>query len=197
MDRMILGCLRSNPGRTALAAVAAVALLSAAAGLHADQDDPRLPTYFDQLAGAPDPISAHTIEREIWRIWYEHENGDIEALLREGDLKMDRGDFPAALEDFNAVIEQDPDFAEGWNRRATLRYLMGDFEGSIADIDETLVREPRHFGALAGLGLVNMQLGEDEQALDAFERALVVHPQFPGPRVNAAYLRKKIEEGQI
>jgi tetratricopeptide (TPR) repeat protein len=197
MERMISSRLRSKSGRTALAALAAIALLSAAAGLRADQDDPRLPTYFDQLVGAPDPIAAQSIEREIWRIWYEHENSDIEALLLEGDLKMDRGDFPAALDAFNAVIEQDPDFAEGWNRRATLRYLMGDYRGSIADIDETLVREPRHFGALAGLGLVNMQLGEDEQALDAFERALVVHPQFPGPRVNAAYLRKKIEEGQI
>lgn len=194
---MIFRRLTSNAGRIAAAIVAAVALLSAAATLRADQADPRLPTYFDQLVGAPDPISAHTIEREIWRIWYEHENGDIETLLREGDLKMDRGDFPAALDAFNAVIEQDPDFAEGWNRRATLRYLMGDYEGSIADIDETLIREPRHFGALAGLGLVNMQLGEEEQALDAFERALVVHPQFPGPRVNAAYLRKKIEDGQI
>lgn len=186
-----------NAARTLTALLAAIGLLTIAATLRADQDDPRLPTYFDQLVGAPDPISAHTIERQIWRIWYEHENSDIEALLRDGDLKMNRGDFPAALADFNAVIESDPDFAEGWNRRATLRYLMGDYAGSIADIDETLVREPRHFGALAGLGLVNMELGEEEQALDAFERALVVHPQFAGPRANAEYLRRKIEEGQI
>ncbi|MDZ4737058.1 MAG: tetratricopeptide repeat protein [Rhodospirillaceae bacterium] len=189
--------IRRKSSRMRVAALAALLLLGGAATLQAAQDDPRLPTYFDQLVGAPDPISAYTIERQIWQIWYEHENGEIETLLRDGDVAMNSGDFPTALADFNAVIEQDPDFAEGWNRRATLRFLMGDYEGSIADIDETLVREPHHFGALAGLGLVNMELGEDEQALDAFERALVVHPQFAGPRANAKYLRKKIEDGQI
>jgi tetratricopeptide (TPR) repeat protein len=183
--------------RTVLAVFAAVGLALVAPPIFADQDDPRLPTYFEQLVGAPDPLSARTIEQQIWRIWYENADEETSRLLIEGDRAMQAGDFATALEDFNAVIERDPDFAEGWNRRATLRYMMGDYEGSMADIDETLLREPRHFGALAGLGLVNMELGREQQALDAFERALVVNPQMAGPRANADYLRKKIEEGQI
>jgi len=183
--------------RMILALVAAAGLIAASHPLLADQDDPRLPTYFEQLAGAPDPISAQTIERQIWRIWYEHPDPEIHQLLVDGDKAMNTGQLKVALQDFNSVIELDPDFAEGWNRRATLRYLLGDYEGSIADIDETLAREPRHFGALAGLGLVNIQLGKDEQALDAFERALVVNPQMDGPRANAEFLRKKLEDGQI
>ena len=188
--------LRTTLPAVALAFVAGM-LLADSNPADADQDDPRLPTYFEQLAGAPDPLSARTIEMEIWRIWYENDDEETFRLLIEGDQAMKRGDYEAALADFNAVIERDPDFAEGWNRRATLRYMMGDYEGSMADIDETLLREPRHFGALAGLGLVNMELGREEQALDAFERALVVNPQMTGPRANAEFLRRKIEEGEI
>jgi tetratricopeptide (TPR) repeat protein len=185
------------PMRPIHALLAAAVLTALAQPIQADQDDPRLPTYFEQLAGAPDPLSANTIERQIWRIWYEHADEETFRLLIEGDQAMKAGDFETAMKDFNEVIERDPDFAEGWNRRATLRYMMGDYEGSMADIDETLLREPRHFGALAGLGLVNMELGRERQALDAFERALVVNPQMSGPRANAEYLRKKIEEGEI
>ncbi len=183
--------------RTLIACLAAVVLAAIALPINADQDDPQLPTYFEQLVGAPDPLSARTIEQQIWRIWYQNDDPDTAQLLIDGDRAMNNGDYQKAMDDFNAVIERDPDFAEGWNRRATLRYLMGDYAGSMADIDETLLREPRHFGALAGLGLVNMELGREQQALDAFERALVVNPQMSGPRANAEYLRKKIEEGQI
>ncbi len=183
--------------RTLTACLTAVAMAAIAVPLQADQNDPQLPTYFEQLVGAPDPLSARTIEQQIWRIWYQNEDPATTQLLIDGDRAMNAGDYTTAMEDFNAVIERDPDFAEGWNRRATLRYLMGDYRGSMADIDETLLREPRHFGALAGLGLVNMELGREQQALDAFERALVINPQMSGPRANAEYLRKKIEEGQI
>ena len=75
--------------------------------------------------------------------------------------------------------------------------MMGDYQGSMADIDETLLREPRHFGALAGLGLVNMEMGREQQVLDAFERAFGDQPANVRPRANAAYLRKKIEDGEI
>src|SRR5690606_41423855 len=143
----------------ALLFAASLSLLSVPA--LADQDDPRLPDFFERLLAAPSPSAAVPIEREIWRIWYEHDDAETFRLLIEGDQAMKKGDFDTALTDFNAVIERDPDFAEGWNRRATLRYMMGDYEGSMADIDETLIREPRHFGALAGLGLVNMELGRD------------------------------------
>ena len=178
-------------------AIAASIVIAATVPLYADQDDPALPDFFEQLVAAPNPIAARNIEQEIWRIWYQNEDPSTTDLLIEGDRAMNAGDFDAAMEDFNAVIERDPDFAEGWNRRATLRYMMGDYQGSMADIDETLLREPRHFGALAGLGLVNMELGREQQALDAFERALVINPQMSGPRANAEYLRKKIEDGSI
>ena len=112
--------------------------------------------------------------------------------LLSGDRALSMGQYNRSYAILNGVIELRPNLSEGWNRRATLRYLMGDYEGSIADIDETLKLEPRHFGALSGLGLCHLRLGNEEEALDAFERALIHNPHMQGVKRNVKELRDRL-----
>ncbi len=178
---------------TLLAVLLAVAVAPAAA----DQDDTRLDELFESLTDTPDPLRAQSLEARIWRIWLEHEDGAVAELMRKGVDAMQRGDRRSALEDFDQIVTIAPDFAEGWNKRATVHYLLGNYEESLADIAETLAREPRHFGALSGRGLVYSQLEDFEAALEAFEAALEVHPHMIGPRANAEALRKLLEGQRI
>jgi tetratricopeptide (TPR) repeat protein len=105
--------------------------------------------------------------------------------------------FGTALQKFNAIIAQRPDFAEGWNKRATLYYLMGNYEQSLADIDHTLELEPRHIGALSGLGLVNIRMEREEAAADAFERVLNIDPQSVSAKNNLAIIHDMLKRKQI
>ncbi len=97
-----------------------------------------------------------------------------------------------ALESFDRVTKLAPDFAEGWNKRATVYYLMDDLEESVQDIQRTLTLEPRHFGALSGMGLIFMQLGDDEGALRAYEEVIKIHPNAPGAQHHIRALRSKL-----
>ena len=163
----------------------------------ADQKDARLDGLFAALQEAQDALAAQPIEMQIWGIWYENADAAVEELMRQGRLAMNRHDFSSALRSVNQVIALVPDFAEGWNLRATLYYLMGSYEASLNDIEQTLAREPRHFGALSGQGLVYVALEELELALHAFESALEVNPRMTGPRVNAEALRQELEGREI
>jgi tetratricopeptide (TPR) repeat protein len=163
----------------------------------ADQKDLRLPALFGQLKAAPTSEAAAAIERQIWDIWVEAGDPDIDALMSAGEAAMSAGDFPRALDAFNRIVEKRPDFAEGWNRRATLYYLMGEYQKSLDDIDRTLALEPRHFGALSGLGLVDLQLDREEAAAKAFQRVLDIDPRSESARqdldaLNAVLKRKSI-----
>ena len=115
----------------------------------ADQKDSRLPALFASLEGAADVAQAHSIEQQIWLIWIRHGNPKIDALMQVGSQLMVPGEYQRSLAAFNQIIAEAPDFAEGWNKRATVLYLLGDFEGSVRDIERTLALEIRHFGALA------------------------------------------------
>ena len=108
-----------------------------------------------------------------------------------GTEAMNRRQFPEALLIFTQIVENFPEFAEGWNKRATLHYLVGNTEASVSDIERTLALEPRHFGALSGLGLVYLQQGKLTQAKDAFEKLIAVHPNSPNAQEN---LRLVIEQ---
>lgn len=163
----------------------------------ADQKDARLEGLFEELMGAPNHGAAQGAEAAIWGIWYEHDDDAIEQLMFKGRAAMDRRDFKGALRSVDQVIALAPDFAEGWNLRATLYFLIGRYEASLADIKETLAREPRHFGALSGRGLVYTQLDELDLALRSFEEALTVNPQMPGPRINAEAIRKELQDREI
>lgn len=178
-----------------LALLAAVVLSAGAA--RADQKDARLPGLFDQLKAAPNSNAATEIEAKIWAIWVKSSDPEIDGLMAEGEREMGERHYPQALQAFNRIIEKRPDFAEGWNRRATLYYLMGEYQKSLDDIDRTLQLEPRHFGAISGMGLVDIKLERMEDAAKAYERYLAINPQNQDARdtldmINDVLKRKSI-----
>ena len=120
----------------------------------------------------------------LWQMWHRSGEPRLDALLRRGVEAMEGQDLAAADAAFTRLIGEAPEFAEGWNKRATVRYLAKDYAASIADCRETLSRNPNHFGALSGQGLCHMMLGEFREAALLFRRALAVHPHLQGAREN-------------
>jgi tetratricopeptide (TPR) repeat protein len=160
--------------------IAAAATLSfATMGLTA-QNDPRLAELFDQLKAAPSAETAADAEQEIWSIWHLTGTEAIDRIMAIGMHTMSQRDFDRALQAFDTITERAPYFAEGWNKRATLFWLMGDYDASVSDIDRTLALEPRHFGALSGLSMIRSAQDRHLEALEALQRMLVVHPNSPG-----------------
>ena len=172
-------------------------LLALGTTASADQNDPELDDLFRDLKAAQSPQQVRAIEMAIWGHWYSSGSEEIDEMLRQGDIALSTRRYDRSFVLLNEVIARRPDLSEGWNRRATLRYLIGDFEGSIADIDETLAREPRHFGALSGLGLCHLALGNDEDALSAFERALIHNPHMPVVKRRVQQLRNLLGRREI
>lgn len=156
---------------------------------HADQEDGRLEILFGRLAVTADAAEARSLEASIWRIWLEPGDAKLEAVMARGIAAMNDGRLGAALASFDRVTREAPGFAEGWNKRATVHYLMQDFDASVRDIARTLELEPRHFGALSGLGLINMALERPDAALRAFEQVLKIHPNSSGARTHVKRLR--------
>ena len=126
----------------------------------------------------------------LWKVWSRSGDAAIDALLAEGTAQMQNFDFADALATFNQVVEKKPDFAEGWNKRATVLFLMGENQASLRDCAEVLKRNPKHFGALAGAGQNHAQLGQLEEAIDDYKRALMVNPYLPGPAASIIVLQK-------
>ena len=135
-----------------------------------------LDRLFEALKVAPDDESAKYIENRIWAIWLASGSDTANLLMGRVKTAMEAKDFELAIRLLNAIIDMRPNFIEAWNRRATLYYMKKDFTRAIGDIREVLAREPRHFGALAGLGIILQEFGDDKRALDAFRRALAIHP---------------------
>ena len=181
---------------TAIALALALAWLAGPPAA-ADQTNPRLDKLFEQLRSAEDPVYAQLVQGRIWSLWFEHDDPQIQELMDQGRAAMDAQRFDEALELFDEVIERDPNYAEGWNRRATLHYLTGRFEKSLADINKVLALEPRHFGALSGRGLVLTQLDRLHDAIEAFRAALAVNPHMQSARVNIEHLREVLEKREI
>ena len=179
--------------QSAAAALAALAVLAFLSTAEARQDDPRLDALFARLEATADKGEARAVQAEIWRIWIESGDEALNALMSTGTNAMQARYFDPALEIFNTIIDADPGFAEGWNKRATLYYLMGLYEESIEDVERTLALEPRHFGALSGMGLIHTELEDPNAALAWFERALAVNPHMPYIAMRAAVLRKMLE----
>lgn len=158
----------------------------------ADQTDPHLNELFDVLQRTTDLNSIRDTENAIWEIWLQHENQDVMRLMEMGTQRMNYQRFNDALLIFSQIIEKYPEFAEAWNKRATLYYIVGDLEASLADIEKTLALEPRHFGALSGLGLVYVQRNELSRAKETFEKLISIHPHSP----NAAENLRQVEASQ-
>ena len=160
----------------------------------ADQNDPRLEVLFNNLKTSVSVQKASSIEIQIWRIWMEHRNPKAQSSMFLGIAAMNNQQFGKALVHFSLLTEIEPDFAEGWNKRATVFYLMGRFNESEEDILRTLKLEPRHFGALSGQGLIRMALEDWSGAITVLETGLRIHPHMPGVIRNLEYVRKKQKE---
>jgi len=168
------------------------ALVVASPLARADQSDPRLPALFDQLRSAGDDETAAPITAQIWAIWLHSDDPRAAALMSAGVDSLSAGNLDKALDIFTHLTTVAPDFAEGWNKRATVLYMLGRPADSIKGIDRVLALEPRHFGALSGLGLCDALLHRDQDALRAFQRALAVDPYAPGIRLNIELLKKRL-----
>ena len=176
-----------------LSTTALILSLLIAAPARADQDDPRLDTLFDRLENADSRGQAQMIAGRIWAIWFQHPNGYVEALLRQGREALQDGDLEGALIAFDDAVRKAPGFAEAWNARATVNYQMGNYQRSLADIRRTLTLEPRHFGALSGRGLCYLALDRPEKALAAFQASLEVHPYQPGVKAQVRDLKAELD----
>ena len=152
---------------------------------------------FGALKVAPNAESAKAVEQRIWAIWSTTPSDTATLLMSRVKTAMDRKEPDVAIKLLDAVIKLRPDYIEAWNRRATLYYLKNDYGKSLADIREVLIREPRHFGALAGLGMIMQELGDDKRALDAFRRALVVNPHLDRIPDLVKTLSEKVEGRDI
>jgi tetratricopeptide (TPR) repeat protein len=149
----------------------------------ADQKDPRLSALFDELKNAKSAAIANTFEDKIWQIWLEHSDKRTQEVTLIGISFMNSGQFDLAELAFTEAIDKNPDFAEAWNKRATLRYLVGDLEGSVADCANVLNLEPRHYGAMAGLGMISAARSNWKRAIEWYQRALTIHPNFTGAKI--------------
>src|SRR6516164_345197 len=152
---------------------------------------------FGALKAAPDEVSAKHVEARIWAIWLQTPSDTAALLMMRAKAAMDAQQSDVALKLLDAVVKLRPDYVEGWNRRATLYYLKNDYGRSLHDIEQVLIREPRHFGALAGLGMIMQDLGDDKRALDAFRKALAVNPHLEKVPELVKTLSEKVEGRDI
>ena len=141
-----------------------------------------------------DRLVRQLAEAALWRIWSRSGDRAIDALQARGVEQMEAGRFDEALLTFSEIIRRKPAFAEGWNKRATLLFLMGRYEASLKDCDEVLRRNSKHFGALSGYGQIYIRLGDYERAIDFLERALSVNPNLPGAAATIELLERQLEE---
>jgi tetratricopeptide (TPR) repeat protein len=137
-----------------------------------------LDRLFDALKVAPDDESAKYVENRIWSLWLASSSDTANLLMGRVKSAVDGKNYDLAIKLLDAVIDIRPDFIEAWNRRATIYYTQKEFGRALADIHEVLAREPRHFGALSGLGIILQELGDEKHALDVFRRALAIHPHL-------------------
>lgn len=131
-------------------------------------------------------------ERGLWLLWGRSGDAQIDALMARGTDEQQAGHYDDAIRTYTEIISRKPQFAEGWNRRATVYYLAGDFRRSIADCDEVLKRNPGHFGALAGLGQIYLQLDQPADALKWLRLALEANPNMLGVEFQIRILEERI-----
>lgn len=141
-----------------------------------------LDSLFARLRKVESPVEAQTVERAIWELWMRSDSPTAELLLAQAIKALGAGEEQPSLAILNKVIAVHPDFAEAWNKRATVYFMIGRYDDSLADINHVLDLEPRHFGALSGLGMIKQQQGDKKAALAAFRDALAVNPQLEGAK---------------
>jgi tetratricopeptide (TPR) repeat protein len=148
----------------------------------------------------PDELVRSLAQNAVWAVWGRSGDLRIDALMENGKRQMAEGRLAESIETFTRVIGLAPDFAEGWNKRATASFLAGDLDASAADCEQVLVRNPSHFGALSGYGMIESGRGNVERALAFYEQALDINPNLPGVRAAIGDLRRALDRrarGQI
>ncbi len=166
---------------------------------------PKVPTdrakgldfLFGALKAAPDEDSAKHVEARIWAIWMRTPSDTVALLMMRAKAATDAQQPDVALKLLDAIVKLRPDYVEACNRRATIYYMKNDYARSLADIEQVLIREPRHFGALAGLGMIMEDLGDDKRALDAFRKALAINPHLDKVPELVKQLSEKVEGRDI
>lgn len=131
---------------------------------------------FTALAGASNPMEANDLTSKIWALWFHAPSAAAAAIMEQALERRSANDYSGAATILDKLVESAPDWAEAWNQRATIRYLLRDFEGSLADIDRVLALEPKHFGALSGEALILMQQGKMAAAQMVLRKAVEIHP---------------------
>ena len=156
--------------------IVSISLLFSSKIALADQNDPRLNNLFKKLNETENQDEIRDLISDIWNIWYEVDDPKVIEYFEKGIQAMNLRNYPLAIRFFNNLIEEDPNFAEGWNKRATVHFMMGNFDQSMQDIIKTLELEPRHFGALDGMGLIFIHQGQFQQAIDVYDKMLEIFP---------------------
>jgi len=149
----------------------------------ADQTDKRLNYLFEKLIIAENDIEINKITNQIWKIWNEIDDPKVTRLFETGVQMISLGFYKRSIDYFNKVIISKPNFAEAWNKRATAHFMMGNFDLSMEDISQTLLLEPRHFGALDGMGLIFIHLNEHEKAIEIYDKMLEIFPNSIGTKL--------------
>jgi tetratricopeptide (TPR) repeat protein len=152
---------------------------------------------FQALKIAPDATTAKAIEERIWAQWFVSSSDTATLLMTRVKTALDDKDVDLALKLLSAIIEIKPDYIEAWNRRATIYYMKKDYGRAIADIRQVLAREPRHFGAMAGLGMILQDVGDDRRALEIYRRALAINPHLAKIPELIKTLSEKVEGRDI
>ena len=160
--------------------------------------DFKLNQLFNQLKKSNNVSIALEIEMKIWNIWSTHPTQEkLTQSLAKGSNLMSKGELETSYKIFSTIINSAPDWAEGWNKRATVLYLMGRYQDSLNDIDEVLKRESRHFGALSGQGLVQIKLKNYEKAIKSYQAVQKIYPSIKTVEVMIPRLRKLIKDESI
>ena len=152
---------------------------------------------FGALKAAPDEDSAKLVENRIWALWLASGSDTANILMNRAKSAIDANELDVALKLLNALVKLKPDYIEAWNRRATLHYMRKEYGEAMADIRQVLIREPRHFGAISGLGMILNEFGDEKHALDAFRRALEINPHMSKIDEMVKSLTEKVEGRDI
>lgn len=174
--------------RALVAIVVAGVIATASLAWGAESTAARLDALYAKLK-AVNEAEARTVEAEIRRLWSDVGDEEVAAMMAVGASALAAGNYIDAITAFSAAIQRAPALADAYSRRATAHYLMGNHPAAIADLEQALAREPRHFAALVGLGVVRLALDEKKAALSAFERALAINPHMERTRARVAELR--------
>ena len=161
-------------------ALGLIGLMLMANAFAQNRSDAVLDTLFEKLHSATDPTAIQTLEQAIWEEWTMVPEPAQRQLMVRGILEMQQQELASAVATFTQLIDVAPQLSEAWNKRATVHWMMGNFQASLADICETIKREPRHFGAYSGLGMIRAEMGEHGRAIAAFELARRYNPHIGG-----------------